>query len=84
VILLLVAVLLFGRSGCLKWALVIFLIGWACKRHPDASREAWEYLQSLEQRMDEIIDQYEQSHGSRAVVPQRFKSTPEKTPPREI
>jgi hypothetical protein len=74
-ILLLAAVLLFGRSGCLKWALVILILGWACNRHPAAARGTWEYLRSLEQRLDELIDQYEQSH---------LRIPPEKTPAKQI
>ena len=57
-------------GGCLKWILVLALIGLVCNRHPEAAKEAWGLLQSIEQRLDELIDRYEQSHdGSRVVVP---------------
>ena len=58
-ILFLAALLLLGRSGCLKWALLILILGWACHRHPVAAREVWEYLRTMEQRLDQLIDQHE-------------------------
>ncbi len=59
-------------GGCLKWILVLALISLVCNRHPSAAREVWGLLQSIEQRLDELIDRYEQSHdGSRVVEPSR-------------
>jgi hypothetical protein len=80
-ILLFLAVLLFARNGFLKVVLVIGLGTWICHRHPEAAGEAGDYLQSLEQRLDELIDQYEQSQGNPAT---HFRITPEKTPAKQI
>jgi hypothetical protein len=68
--LLILGLLFRSFRGCLKWMLVLALIGWVCERHPAAAREVWGLLQSIEHRLDELIDGYEQSHdGSRAVAP---------------
>jgi hypothetical protein len=71
VIWLLVFALLFRPfRGCLKWMLVLGLVAWMSNRHPAAAREAWGLLQSIERRLDEWIDRYEQSHDvSRVLEP---------------
>src|SRR6266404_7119343 len=68
--LLIIGLLFRPLGGCLKWILVLALIGLVCNRHPSAAREVLGLLQSIEQRLDELIDRYEQSHdGSRVLAP---------------
>jgi hypothetical protein len=68
--LLIIGLLFRPFRGCLQWMLVLGLVAWMCQRHPEAAKEAWGLLQSIEQRLDELIDRYEQSHdGSRVVAP---------------
>ncbi len=68
--LLILALLFRPFRGCLQWMPVLGLVGWMCHRHPEAAREVWGLLQSIEHRLDELIDQYEQSHdGSRVLAP---------------
>jgi len=69
--LLIIGLLFRPLGGCLKWILVLAVIGLVCNRHPSAAREVWGLLQSIEPRLDELIDRYEQSHhdGSRVVAP---------------
>jgi hypothetical protein len=55
-LLLFLAVLLLTRNGFLKLVLIIVLASWICHRHPAAG----EYLQSLEQRLDQFIDEQAQ------------------------
>ena len=55
-LLLFLAILLFVRNGLLKLVLIIVLASWICHRHPVAG----EYLQSLEQRLDQFIDEQSQ------------------------
>ena len=55
-LLLFLAVLFFARNGVLKLVLLIGLASWICHRHPAAG----EYLQSVEQRLDQFIDEQSQ------------------------
>jgi len=66
--LLIIGLLFRPLGGCLKWILVLALIGLVYNRHPSAAREVWGLLQSIEQRLDELIDRYEQSSAERRVV----------------
>jgi hypothetical protein len=55
-LLLFLAVLLFAHNGLLKLVLLIGLASWICHRHPAAG----EYLQLMEQKLDQFIDEQSQ------------------------